>query len=788
MSPRPAGGLDGARLWAPALAAEPWTLRAIEPSPCTTACPAGVNVKAYVSLIAERRFAEALAVVRERCPLPGICGRICHHPCEAACRRREIDEPVAIRALKRFIADEVEELPPAKLPEPDRPEPVAVVGSGPAGLTAAFDLRRAGYPVTVFEAAPEPGGMLRYGIAPYRLPREVLAAEIDWLLGVGIELRTGCRVGGDLRLESLLKMGFSAVLFAVGAQDGRPLGVPGETDSPEVEDAVTFLRRIHGGDLAPLIGRVAVVGGGSTAIEAARTVRRLGAEQVTIVYRRSPEELPAGEEEVAAARAEGIDFRFLAAPRAVVRQNGRLLGLECLRVGLGEADDSGRRRPIPIPGSEFLVGADRILAAVGQQADLGFLPGRVLERVGERGRLRADPATAMTGMQGVFAAGDVVSGPATVIEAVAAGHRAAVAIRRYLESGRPAVAEPVTPSTVEYGLADSAPEPAARRDPQTVLLGPGREFAETELCYDLEEAVAEARRCLRCGPCSECRICAASCERRHLVLRGRVDGPGAPAALLRVPPGVVAGLESGPVAASLLPDARPATLLGDRAGLPVELRAVAVRPRPARCRGCALCLEVCPFDALALSPEEGARWAIEVDAERCRGCQLCAAVCPTDALVSDAFSAGWWEERLAAVSGVEGTPAPWVVLACERRAARLGEQLRGRLGRLGRRVEVVRVRCAGALDAGRLIELRRRGAERVLIAGCLPGRCRFGRGARLAREQARWAESLLRLMGEEPERIVADASGAPDQDPIEGAVLALLARQRAPAIAEGGAP
>ena len=251
-TPVTAESLAGARLRVPALGGAPFELTPVEPSPCTNACPAGINVKAYVSLIAEGMFAEALEVVRDRCPLPGICGRICHHPCESACRR---DEPIAIRALKRFVADVTDEVPPAMLPVIHPESRVAIIGSGPAGLAAAWDLRRAGYPVTIFESEPEPGGMLRYGIAPYRLPRKVLDAEIDYLLASGIELETGCRIGGDLTLTELLDDQWAAVLFAVGAQRGRALGIPGEEESPEVEDALGFLRRVNAGNRSPVSGR-----------------------------------------------------------------------------------------------------------------------------------------------------------------------------------------------------------------------------------------------------------------------------------------------------------------------------------------------------------------------------------------------------------------------------------------------------------------------------------------------------------------------------------------------------
>ena len=474
------GELAGSWLVAPALQAEPLPITAIDPAPCSQACPADVNVKAYVSLIAEERFAQALDVIRVRCPLPGICGRVCHHPCELACNRRNVDEPVAIRSLKRFVADLEQELPRPSPPAGEKPQRVAVIGSGPAGLTAAFDLRLQGYPVTVFEAEAEPGGMLRYGITAYRLPREVLSVEIDTLARTGIDIQTGRRLGKDLELEQLLRGGYSAVLLAVGAQAGRPLGIPGEEGCPQVEDALAFLRRVNDGERAHPGRRVVVIGGGATAVEAARSALRLGAESVAILYRRYREEVLASAEEVEAAESEGIAFRFLVAPSRVITEGGNLRALECVEVGLREPDSSGRRRPVAIPGSEFHVEADRVLAAVGQQADLDCLPPDRISDLAEHNLLRTDPATAMTALSGVFAAGDVVSGPSTVIEAIAAGHAAAESIRHFLEEGRPGIREqrPEPEAPTELGLPDAPPILAARIRPAMLRPERGREFAE----------------------------------------------------------------------------------------------------------------------------------------------------------------------------------------------------------------------------------------------------------------------------------------------------------------------
>jgi len=489
-----------------------------ETAPCAFACPANICVFGYLSLARAGRYDDAIALIRERVPLPATLGRVCHRPCEQSCVRGDYDEPIAINEVKRFVAEReaassreahfaaLRELARARAIE----KRVAVVGAGPAGLAAAHDLAVRGYRVTLLERERAPGGLLVSGIPPYRLPRELVAREIEDILSLGIELRTGAALGRDFTVRGLLEdEGHDAVCLALGAHQGVRLAVPGE-EAEGVEEALWFLRRVFV-DRDQRSGRqVLVVGGGDAAIDAARTALRLGARKVQIAYRRSAEEMPAADEEIDAALAEGIEFLYQTVPIGFEVEGGRVAGAICARTELGEPDRSGRRRPIVVADSEVRLTVDQVIVAAGQQPDAESLARDLPLDRDARGVITADPETGQTSDPRVFAAGDVTGAGWTVIAAIAQGQRAAAAIDRSLRGER---AEPLelhrSAELAEQAryhppvVADAPRAIPSERDPAERA----RDFETAVSALGAEQVRAEAERCLSCGQCARCNNC-----------------------------------------------------------------------------------------------------------------------------------------------------------------------------------------------------------------------------------------------------------------------------------------
>jgi len=542
--------------------------------PCRKACPAEVNIQAYIALISQGKFREALEIIRKAIPLPAVCGRVCFSPCEEACTRKDIDEAVGIRALKRLVADY--ELKTGKHEKPSPmpkkyDEKIAIIGSGPAGLAAAYELVRMGYPVTVFEKASKPGGMLRECIPEYRLHKEVLDIEIQHLVDLGVEIKTNTTIGKDATIDTLFNQAYKAVFLATGAQKCLSLNVEGE-NLGGVLHSLEFLRDVNSGKHIEIGHKVAVIGGGNVAVDAARTAKRLGSGEVTIIYRRSEEEMPAHHREVEEARLEGVSFLFLTSPKRFMGGNGKVVSIECIRMSLGQPDETGRRRPIPIEGSEFTVPVDTVILAIGETPDISFLPKEV--EVTKGNTITVDPVTLETKMPGVFAGGDAVTGPASVVEAIAAGKSAAVSIDRYLrgldlKSGREEKVSEITWVTIEA--------PLEKKPKQTMpCLAPSQRvgnFQEVELGFTGETGIREAHRCFFCGPCAQCLEMEDLCEADDVL----VDED--------------------------------------------------------RCIACANCEKVCQYRAIKVEKS-----VAKVNHDLCKGCGACAVECPAIAISMSNFA------------------------------------------------------------------------------------------------------------------------------------------------------
>ena len=492
----------------------------LSPAPCQTACPAGIDIPSYVTLIGQGRDAEAIELIRKDNPFPWICGLVCTNPCELMCVRGRIDEPVSIKFLKAFSAERAMSEGLYVNPEqaPSNGRRVCVLGAGPAGLTGAYYLALRGYQVTVIEGLPIAGGMMMVGIPRYRLPREVIDREVAMIEALGVEFRFNTYLGLDVTLDELRAEGFEAFLISMGAHSCWSLKIPGENLYRPVISSITLLADVALGERHLPGSKVAVIGGGNVAIDAARTCIRLGAKEVTVVYRRTREEMPANPEEVEQAEEEGVHFAYLTMPVAVEGENGRVTGFRCLKTELGPPDESGRRRPVPIEGSEYIMDVNAVIPAIGQVIHSGGLLNEEGLKWSRRGTIAVQTSSMKTSVEDMFASGDEVTGPATVVEAIGGGKKAADAIDRYL-SGLPQPKMPPVPTRrarVDY-LEVAAPTKMILRRPEMPLLGEERRrvtFQQVELGYSENEVREEARRCLRCDICIRCGKCVEVCREK----------------------------------------------------------------------------------------------------------------------------------------------------------------------------------------------------------------------------------------------------------------------------------
>ncbi len=487
--------------------------------PCTVGCPANEKIPQYFALVKEKKYEQAWQIILRDNPMPGVTGRVCYHPCESVCNRLHYDQPIAIHNMERFVADQnMNNHIPQDWVAEERSEKIAIIGSGPAGLSAAFQLRLKGYRVTIYEAANEPGGMLRLGIPKYRLPREVLDKEIGDIQRLGVEIKTSTAVGKDVSWEDL-KSRYDAVLIATGAYKSWGMGLKGE-DLDGISTGLKFLQQYNTTGQAPVGKKVVVVGGGNTAIDTARSALRMGAD-VTIVYRRSRAEMPAVPEEIEDALREGVNILFLHNPVAFIG-NGKVEKVRLIKMELGEPDDSGRRRPIPIPGSEYEIETDQVLMAIGEVPQLDFLP-QTFET--NKDRLKVNHFQ-MTTEQGVFACGDAATGPiGTVVDAIATGKRAAEAVHQFLTKDEVKLSAPlengVPFETLNLDYFHNEPRPQeAQRHPQQ-LVG---DFEEVNLGISSDDAHYEAERCFSCGTCTYCDNCLVFCP--DVAISYKPDGKG----------------------------------------------------------------------------------------------------------------------------------------------------------------------------------------------------------------------------------------------------------------------
>ncbi len=731
----------GIDLQLPKLGQMCYGVRQIKTSQCQTACPIDTRVKAYLGLIAAGEFDKAVEVVKRDNPFPGVCGRVCIHPCENECERNSVDEPLAICSLKRFLADY--EFKHGRQcvgkKQKVKHKKVAIVGAGPAGLTAANDLARTGYNVTVFEAAAEPGGMLLYGIPSFRLPKDIVRFEIEGIKELGVDIRTNTRIGTDLPLEKL-KDDYDAVLLSIGAHNALKPNLPGVKENAGIIDFLALSKKINMGEKIETGESIVFFGGDRATIDTARGALRAGFGHAAIIYSRSISEMPVDPSQILAAEEEGVKIYYQTVPVKILGENGKVVGVECLSTELDKADRIGRKKPIPVEGSNFNIKADKVTSVFNREPEVSsFKNGGGFEFT-IFNTFMVEPDTLFTKVDNVFAAGDCATGPKTTIEAIASGQKAARSIVNFLsrKNSNPAIEQC---ETVEYEVVLEHKGHKERAEMPKLLLPARGSLEEVELGFSEQQAIAEAKRCLKCGPCQECDICNSDCNKRLTVLYPHGETSGS---LLRVH----SDSELFPINGSPL---EGQIFLNREPQKPVNLAALRALVNSEMCRGCGDCVEVCLYSAPKLSDQGDGVYISKIDEILCRGCGVCPSVCPSSAIEINYFS-DLQLDRLTTKALEMNKIVGFICNWAHEKTADL-EEISG--------VNMIRVLCSARINPTHIIKAFKQGAEGVLGIGCYEKACHY-EAIKETSEHFEVAKNILKTLGVNSQRLKFERL-SPDQ-------------------------
>ncbi|MBU4071684.1 MAG: FAD-dependent oxidoreductase [Candidatus Thermoplasmatota archaeon] len=702
-------------------------------TPCSLGCPAGVDIKAYVNLIADRRYEEAVQIIRMANPFPGICGRVCTHPCEAECGRKDIDQPVSIRSLKRFASDYELSRKKSGIAQPIiHRQKIAIVGSGPAGLTAASDLALAGFHVTVFDSTREAGGLLSWGIPDFRLPKNIVRSEIRDIQSLGVEIEQGKKIENPIEL---IENGYSVVILAMGCQSSILPGIPGE-GSINVVDCLDFLKNVSEKKINKPPGRVVVIGGGNAALDSARTALRLGAD-VTVAYRRTEEQMPAGPDEITHAKEEGIDFQFLAIPAEICSDNSKLT-VKFQKAKLGESDASGRRSPMPIPDDYFSLEADRVIMAIGSKPELAGFEKSGL-KLTKRGTIETDEDR-MTSMKGIFAAGDIATGPSTIVDAIGSGHCAAAGVLKFIlgedlsekKHGEMLIVDAEAPETSQRGGTCFIP---VKKRQST--------FDEVELGIEERSAITEASRCRRCGSCGVCSVCLAVCDYRNAVIS--VPGTGE-SELAKVPFELVKQVMDNPEEKWNLESS------GEK--IPLNIEPLLATVDKTFCIACGKCEESCPYKAIRTIFYTDGNSHAQIEPSACRGCGACLAACPTGAISMGYMGDANILPRLHDAVKNAHTNNNIVIFSCLWKDPEPSIRTEPR---------EIKLQCTRRASPALLLEALALGAKAVAVRGCADDECHYLPGTWMGPDVVESCHAILEAIDIESGRI----SYLDDDDSIE---------------------